>query len=120
MRGLVGVGARAQRRGLPQREHQDSSHPRLLTRAQLEEDNRDILRLLRESSVAEKLEGLKRLIAQSTRGRRPPAALPHPAPPVSVGRDVSDFFAAVVRRRATRGRVAGGAPHALTPRPLPR
>jgi hypothetical protein len=33
--------------------------------AQLEEDNRDILRLLRESSPTDKLDGLKRLIAQS-------------------------------------------------------
>ncbi len=31
----------------------------------MEEDNRDILRLLRDPGVPEKLEGLKRLIAQS-------------------------------------------------------
>lgn len=31
----------------------------------MEEDNRETLRLLRESGTAEKLEGLKRLIAQS-------------------------------------------------------
>ena len=32
---------------------------------QVEEDNRETMRLLRESGTAEKLEGLKRLIAQS-------------------------------------------------------
>jgi hypothetical protein len=32
---------------------------------QVEEDNREILRLLRDPGVQEKLEGLKRLIAQS-------------------------------------------------------
>jgi hypothetical protein len=34
---------------------------------QVEEDNREILRLLRDPGVQEKLEGLKRLIAQSAR-----------------------------------------------------
>ena len=38
-----------------------------LSAAQLEEDNREVLRLLRDSGVPEKLEGLKRLIAQSAR-----------------------------------------------------
>jgi len=38
---------------------------------QLEEDNREVLRLLRDSGVPEKLEGLKRLIAQSA----PPSRL---------------------------------------------
>ena len=36
--------------------------------AQVEEDNREILRLLRDSGTAEKLEGMKRLIAQSACG----------------------------------------------------
>ena len=36
-------------------------------RLQLEEDNREVLRLLRDTNVPEKLEGLKRLIAQSAR-----------------------------------------------------
>jgi hypothetical protein len=40
----------------------------------VEEDNRDILRLLRDPGVPEKLEGLKRLIAQSA----PPLARPAP------------------------------------------
>lgn len=44
--------------------------------AQLEDDNREILRLLRLPTVPEKLEGLKRLIAQSAcgvaRALRPP------------------------------------------------
>lgn len=43
-----------------------TSHVVVLTpKPQVEEDNREILRLLRDSGTAEKLEGLKRLIAQS-------------------------------------------------------
>lgn len=83
---------------------------------QLEEDNREVLRLLRDSGVPEKLEGLKRLIAQSappkrlacqTRVHAP--ALTRRAPlraAVSVGRDVSNFFPTVVR--------AGRAPFGLS------
>ena len=43
--------------------------PLIRPRRQLEEDNREVLRLLRDQGVPEKLEGLKRLIAQSARPR---------------------------------------------------
>ena len=46
--------------------------------AQMEEDNREIMRLLRENSTQDKLEGLKRLIALSApRPRRQLLCLPH-------------------------------------------
>ena len=66
---------------------------------QVEEDNREILRLLRDTGTAEKLEGMKRLIAQSACApaavalwRTAPRALPlathtpHPPPHRSVRR----------------------------------
>jgi hypothetical protein len=43
--------------------------------SQVEEDNREILRLLRDTGTAEKLEGMKRLIAQSECGPRSRGAL---------------------------------------------
>ena len=46
-----------------------ASHKTDPPRRQLEEDNREVLRLLRDPGVPEKLEGLKRLIAQSEHPR---------------------------------------------------
>ena len=91
--------------------------------AQMEEDNREIMRLLRENSTQDKLEGLKRLIALSApRPRRQLLCLPH-ARCGLLALSVA-YSTRPLSSERWPGRVqlfpCGGARHASPPRPAPR